>query len=56
MKFRCNGCGICWTTFDEEPNPPMGPLMRSCPECMRKQGYRWTDVLGLEFEAIPEAA
>lgn len=54
MKFFCNGCKHSWTTLDED-NSRAGPVMRSCPECMRKEGYRWTDVLGMEFEPIPEA-
>lgn len=56
MKFFCNGCKHSWTTLDAEPNPPIGPVMRSCPSCLRKQGYRWVNVLDIVFEPIPEVA
>lgn len=56
MKFYCVGCNHAWQTLDADI-PSQSILKRACPGCMKKMGFKWIDVLGLEFEEIPlEAA
>lgn len=56
MKFYCVACSHAWSNLDSDPAPPQDPLKRSCPACMKKAGYRWTDIVKMEYVEILEAA
>lgn len=56
MKFNCPACCRPWFTLDEEPNPPEATPNRSCPKCMKAAGYKWVNVLSMDYTEIKEAA
>lgn len=55
MKFYCTACGKSWYNLDAEDGSSETPN-RSCPKCMRKAGYRWINVLAMDYTEIKEGA